>query len=361
MEPTRALSKWDLDTPALVLDLRVLEANIALMAGFMAGATAALRPHSKTHKCVEIVRRQIAAGAVGITCAKLGEAEALAEAADDILIANQIVGPVKIERLIRLRRRTDVMVAVDAEENIRQLSQAAVAGGVDLRLLVEVDVGMGRCGVRNMEDALKLAQQIDAAKGLTFSGLQGYEGHAVMIPDFEERKAAAGKAMKLLTQVRSFIENHGLPVAIVSGGGTGTYNFTGNYPGVDEVQAGSYATMDARYAGIVPEFRPALTLLSTVISRPERERVITDAGMKSVTPEFGMPPVAHPEGLEVAKLSEEHGILDGPGAAFLKPGDKVEIIPAHGCTTINLHERYFVVDGDKVVDLWPIDARGRST
>lgn len=354
-------NKWDLDTPALVLDLDVLEANIAYMARFMAGASANLRPHAKTHKCAEIARRQLAAGAVGITCAKLGEAEALAHVAPDILIANQIVGPTKISRLVKLRRQTDVMVAVDNPENVDALSQAAVAAGVTLRLLVEVDVGMGRCGVSTAEEALALARRVDAAPGLVFTGLQGYEGHTVMAPDFEQRKAAAEKAMAHLTSVRRFIEDSGLPVSIVSGGGTGTYNITGNYPGVDEVQAGSYVTMDARYSGIVPEFKPAMTVLATVISKPTSERVITDAGMKSITPEFGMPPVARPEGLTTVKLSEEHGTLDGPGAASLRLGDKVELIPSHGCTTINLHERYYIVQGERVVDVWPIDARGRST
>lgn len=354
-------NKWDLDTPALVLDLDVLEDNLAFMARFMAGASANLRPHAKTHKCAEIARRQLEAGAVGITCAKLGEAEVLAHVAPDILIANQIVGATKISRLMRLRRQTDVMVAVDDPGNVDELSQAAVAAGVSLRVLVEVDVGMGRCGVATAEAALALARRVDAAPGLVFSGLQGYEGHAVMIPDPEQRRATAEKAMAHLTDVRRHVEQSGLPVAIVSGGGTGTYNITGNYPGVDEVQAGSYVTMDARYSGIVPEFRPAMTVLASIISKPSASRVIADAGMKTITPEFGMPPVVRPEGLTAVKLSEEHATLDGPGAASLRIGDKVELIPSHGCTTINLHERYFIVQSERVVDMWPIDARGRIT
>lgn len=353
-------SMWDLDTPALVLDLDALEANIAYMADFMAGVTAKLRPHSKTHKCAEIARRQVAAGAVGITCAKLGEAEALAPVAPDILIANQIVGPTKIGRLVQLRRSTDVMVAVDDPGNIDDLSAAAVAVGVTLRVLVEVDTGMSRCGVGTGEEALKLARRIDTAPGLIFSGLQGYEGHAVMLPEAEARRAAAEKAMAKLTGVRSFIEKSGLPVAIVSGGGTGTYKYSAVYPGVDEIQAGSYATMDARYGGLMPEFRPALSVLATVISKPCPDRVIADAGLKSITPEFGMPPVLKPESLTTAKLSEEHGTHDGPGAANLHLGDKIVLQPSHGCTTINLYDRYFVVRSEKVVDVWPIDARGRS-
>jgi len=281
--------------------------------------------------------------------------------ASDILIANQIVGPTKIGRLVRLRRDTDVMVAVDDAGNVDELSQAASAAGVVLRLLVEVDVGMGRCGVATAEEALALARRIDAASGLTFAGLQGYEGHAVMLPEPEQRRLAADAAMAKLTGVRAFIEQSGLPVSIVSGGGTGTYKYTGMYPGVDEVQAGSYATMDARYGSLLPEFRPALGLLATVISKPLPGRVITDAGMKSITHEFGLPPVLKPEGLATTKLSEEHGTQEGQGAASLRIGDKILLQPTHGCTTINLHERYYVVQGEHVVDVWPIDARGRFT
>jgi len=357
---SNVISKWDLDTPALLLDLTALRANIERMSTFFRQQASSLRPHAKTHKCTHIAHMQLEAGAIGITCAKLGEAEALAAVAHDILIANQIVGPTKIRRLVRLRQRTDVMVAVDDATNVAQLDEAATAAGVTLRALVEVDVGMSRCGVSSPEAALALAQQVHEAPGLLFAGLQGYEGHAVMIPDYEQRKATAERAMEKLVQVRSFIEEHGLPVQIVSGGGTGTYNFTGSYPGVDEVQAGSYATMDARYGTIVPEFRSALTLLATVISRPKPDRAITDAGMKVLTHEFGMPAVIHPADLELTKLSEEHGTLTGPGLAQLRVVDKVEILPSHGCTTINLHDRYYVVEGEKVVDIWPIEARGRS-
>lgn len=350
----------DLDTPALVLDLDALEANISEMAAFMKGATAKLRPHSKTHKSRQIAKRQLEAGAIGITCAKLGEAEVMAEVAPDILIANEIVGPTKIRRLMELRKKVDVMVAADNPSNIDELSAAAVAAGVNLRLLVEVDVGMGRCGVATPEAALQLAQRVDAAPGLTFTGLQGYEGHAVMLATPQERQEGSRVAMAKLTDVRRFIDAAGLPVTIVSGGGTGTYRYTGNYPGVDEVQAGSYATMDARYGGLLPEFRPALTVVASVVSKPSAGRIITDAGMKSLTHEFGMPPVLSPDGLTLMKLSEEHGTVDSEGVIQLRLGEKVTFQPSHGCTTINLHDRYVVVQGERVVDVWPVDARGRS-
>ena len=354
------MSKWDLDTPVLVLDIEALEANIARMAAFLAGQRARLRPHAKTHKCTQVARRQLEAGAIGATCAKLGEAEALAAVAPDVLIANQIVGAIKIERLVQLRRRCDVMVAVDSAENVRQLSAAAKAAGLTLRALVEVEVGMGRCGVQSPEAALALARQVAASPGLRFAGVMGYEGHAVMMPDPEQRRATAGKAMGVLTQAAAYLEQNGLPVGIVSGGGTGTYNLTGTFPGVTEIQAGSYATMDARYLTIAPEFRPALTLLATVISLPVPGRAITDAGMKVITPEFGMPPVLRPEGLRTLKLSEEHGTLEGEGTAGLSLAQKVELIPSHGCTTINLHDCYYVAQGERIVDVWPIEGRGKA-
>lgn len=360
MSAASTLSKWDLDTPALVLDLDVLQSNIDRMARFFAGRKARLRPHSKTHKCAEVARRQIEAGAIGITCAKVGEAEAIADVAPDILIANQVVGPTKIKRLADLRRRTDVMVAVDDEENVRRLSEAAMAAGVRFRVLVEVEVGMGRCGVQSPEQALALGRLVEAQPGLIFAGVMGYEGHAVMIPDFAQRKETAEKAMTILTQAAGYLSEKGLAVGIVSGGGTGTYNISGAFPGMTEIQAGSYATMDARYGTIVPEFAPALTVLATVISRPVPGRAVTDSGMKVLTPEFGMPPVVGREGLEVSKLSEEHATLVGSGTDSLRLGDKVELLPSHGCTTINLHDCYRVVQGDRVVDTWPVHGRGCS-
>jgi D-serine deaminase-like pyridoxal phosphate-dependent protein len=354
------VSKWDLDTPALLLDLRLLEDNIARMAAFFSGKPARLRPHSKTHKCTQIARRQIAAGAIGVTCAKVAEAEALADVAPDILVANQVVGAQKIERLVALRRRTDVMVAADDAGNVRELSRAAAAAGVTVRVLVEVEVGLGRCGVQDPEAALALGRLIASLPGLTLAGIMGYEGHAVMVPDPEQRRATAATAMTILAGTKDHLEARGLPVGIVSGGGTGTYNFTGTFPGITEVQAGSYATMDARYATIVPEFSTALTVLASVISRPVADRAITDAGMKVLTLEFGMPPVLRPEGLQVSKLSEEHGTIVGELVDRLRLGDRIELIPSHGCTTINLHSQYYVLDGDRVVDVWPIEGRGCS-
>jgi len=355
-------TKWQLDTPALCLDLDLLEANVQRMAAFLADKPAALRPHTKTHKCPTIAWMQIHAGAIGVTCAKVGEAEVMARAGiRDILIANQVVGEDKIARLMGLAAYSDVMVAIEDLANARALSEAAAARGIALRVLLEVDVGMGRCGVAPGQATLDLAREVCALPGLRFEGLMGYEGHAVMIPDMAERTAAAHRAMGLLVGSRDLLVENGIEVAIVSGGGTGTYAITGAYEGLTEIQAGSYATMDAKYLTIRSEFLPALTVLATVISRPAPDRIVTDAGLKAMTKDFGWPEPFQAPGVTVRGLSEEHGTLDvtDPGVA-LRPGDKLRFIPNHGCTTINLHDRFHVVRDGALVDVWPILGRGRA-
>src|SRR5208282_5891956 len=251
------------------------------MAAFFAGRHCRLRPHFKSHKCTQIARLQMEAGAVGITCAKLGEAEVLADAGiEDILIANQIVGRTKMLRLIELGRRARPIVAVDSPDNVKMLSGAASSAGVRLRVLVEVDIGMHRCGVAPGQPALDLGRFVASLAGLSFEGLQGYEGHVVDLRDETERTEKTRAALKLLVETRRHIERAGLAVNIVSGGGTGTYTVTGDYEGIDEVQAGSYAAMDWWYQDIRPEFQQAQTILATVISRPAQNLAIIDVGRK---------------------------------------------------------------------------------
>lgn len=351
----------EVDTPALVLDKTKLQRNIRRMADFAAGGPAKLRPHAKTHKCVEIAKLQLDAGAIGITCAKLGEAEALAAGGiPDILIANQIVGPLKIARLVNLARRCSVTVAVDDADNVAQLSSAAVAAGVTLRVFVEVNVGMDRCGVEPGAPALALARQVDAAPGLVFAGLQAYAGHLQNVTPFEERAARARADMSKALTAKDYIEAAGLKVTDVSGCGTGTHTVTGRLPWMTELQVGSYATMDAQYASVGgADYENALTVLVTVISRPRPDKAIIDAGLKAVTPEFGDPTILV-DGATWFDFSEEHGEVMLAGAAQeLRVGDKVELIPRHGCTTVNLYDKYHVVEEGELVDIWKVAARGR--
>jgi D-serine deaminase-like pyridoxal phosphate-dependent protein len=354
--------KSEIPTPALVIDLDLLKGNIATMQGFFDGRPARLRPHSKTHKCPEIARMQVEAGALGITCAKLGEARVMVEAGlSGILIANQVIGPAKARELARLCGRAEVIAAADNPENIAELAAAARAEGTQINLIVEVDVGMRRAGSRSVEQTVALAERIARTTGLQFRGLMGYEGHAVFIEPFAERRSAGETANALLVQHAEGVRAAGLPVGIVSGGGTGTYNICGAYPGITEVQAGSYPTMDARYHALLPEFSPAMTLLTTVVSRPERGRAILDAGLKSVTKEFGLPQPYRFRGAELTKLSEEHAILELPDPEReLKVGEQLELLPTHGCTTINLHDRFYVLQGEEVAATWAVAGRGKS-
>ena len=353
----------DIDTPALLLDLDLMEQNIARMAEAFRGLSAKLRPHAKTHKTPIIGQKQIAAGAIGITCAKLGEAEVMVEGGiRDVLIANQIVGSQKIRRLVSLAHHADIMVAVDDTQNIKDLSQAAQAAGVSLRVLVEVDVGQRRCGVQPGEPALVLARHVVNAPSLKFAGLMGYEGHLVFVPSLEERVHRVHTDLQALLDTVNFIESRGLPVEIVSAGGTGTALITGRLPRITEIQAGSYVFMDGRYKTIEGvDFDCALTLLTTIVSRPRPDRIIVDAGMKTLTHEFGLPRFKGREDLELLGLSEEHGTvkLHDPSIS-LRPSEKLEIIPSHGDTTLNIHDYYYGVRNGRVETVWPIGARGKS-
>jgi D-serine deaminase-like pyridoxal phosphate-dependent protein len=358
-----------LDTPALLIDLDLMESNIAKMAAHFTklaerGASVRLRPHIKTHKCPILAHKQIEAGGTrGITCAKLGEAEVMFAGGvrSGILIANQIVGQTKISRLMALRRHADVAVLVDNERNTAELAAAAQASGVTLGVLVEINVGLERCGVRSVPEAVKLAQIVSESRGLKFLGLQGYEGHLLSIPDLDERRAAVERAMEPMLEARRAIEAGGLEVQLVDAGGTGTYNITSQIEGITEIQAGSYIFHDASYRQRTADFEPALTLLTTVISKPEREVVVLDVGKKSITFDDVVPPQPkNLDGVSIQSAHEEHLILhlEGP-AVDLQVGDKIEMILSHVCTTVNLHERYFGMRDGVLETVWDIPARGR--
>ena len=351
----------NLETPALVIDLDAMERNLRRMADYFAARQCKLRPHAKTHKCTEIARQQVKLGAIGITCAKLGEAEAMAHGGiEDILIANQVVGASKVRRLAGLARLATLTVAVDDLANAHAIAEAARSAGATVGALVEVDTGMGRCGVPpDLATVVRYAQELARMPGLRFRGLMGYEGHAVLVDDPQERRAKASEAARLLLDCVAAVRKAGIPVEVVSGGGTGTYDITAAFDGFTEIQAGSYVLMDARYRKVRPEFENALFLAATVVSRPTPDRVILDAGMKSVTQEFGLPEVVWPRGLRVVGLSEEHVkcVADAPCA--LAPGDQVWLLPTHCCTTVNLHDRYWCVRDGRLIATWPIEGRGK--
>ena len=349
----------ELDTPAIVIDLDVAEENIRRMQAFANENGISVRPHTKTNKSPYWAWKQLNAGAIGICCAKVAEAEQMAAAGvPEILIPNQVVTPRKISRLMSVAATTKTIVAVDSEANVANLSRAAVGAGVELGILIEVNVGMDRCGVES-EDAPTLAQAIVKAPGLRFDGVMGYEGHTVAARDFEERKTEALRAMKKLLGAADGIRKAGIPVNIVSAAGSGTYNITGKLEGITEIQPGSYIFMDGDYLEVFNDFEPAMTLMATVISRTGN-RAILDCGLKSISIDRGLPYVVGLEGAEVSKPSEEHMklILSGE-ATKLKVGEKVHLRAMHGDTTINMHDQYFCVRNGKLETVAPIVGRGK--
>jgi D-serine deaminase-like pyridoxal phosphate-dependent protein len=352
--------KSEIDTTALLLDMGAVERNIAKMADFFKDKPCKLRPHVKTHKLPLIARKQVEAGAIGITCAKLGEAKIFLEAGvKDVLIANEIVGTTKIQWLVNLSAYGNLICAVDHFENARDISEAAGRIGRKINVLVEVNVGLNRCGVMPGKPALELAEKVVGLKNLVFRGLMGYEG-GLFIKDPEQKKNECTQRNRLLVETKDLIVKNGFPVEIVTAGGSNTFNLTGIYPGITDIQVGSYVTMDShsKYYGL--DFEQAVTVLASVISHPEKGRAVTDAGKKSLSSDEGLPLCTRP-GITVSKLNEEHGHLavENPDDD-LKVGNKIEIIPSHGCTTIPLHDRYFIIRNDRVESVAEIYARGAS-
>jgi D-serine deaminase-like pyridoxal phosphate-dependent protein len=348
-----------LDTPTLLLDLVACDENLAKMGAFFRNRPAKLRPHFKNHKCVNLAKRQIAAGAIGMTCAKLGEAEVLVEHGfQDILIANQIVGEAKMTRLAQLGKRARVAVAIDHLEQATAISKAASAVGAVIPLLIEVDIGMGRCGVEAGAPTVKLAQQLVHLSGVRFAGLQAFEGHLVNVLDREERNAKVRAAMKLAIDTRHEMQAAGIDVDCLSGCSSATYDSSGILEGIDEVQAGTYATMDRQYKRLVPEFQIALSVLVSVISRPGPGRAVLDVGVKGAGSEFGVPAIRDFPDVQIPFfLSEEHAMVRN--APDWSIGQTLHLIPSHSCTTCNLYREIVVHEKGCVVDVWPIEASGR--
>jgi D-serine deaminase-like pyridoxal phosphate-dependent protein len=353
--------KNELDTPALWVDLAIMERNIAKMVQFIQSAGVDWRPHTKGIKIPEIAHKLIASGAIGITCAKLGEAEVMAAAGiHDILIASQVVGRIKTTRLANLRRYADVIVAIDSLDNARQLSDAACLAGVSIRVLVEVNIGMDRCGVQPGKSALHLAEQITELSGLRFSGVMGWEGHTVGIKDPEEKERCVHLAVESLVATARMIRSNGLETPIVSCGGSGSYRISALIPGVTEVQAGGAVLGDVTYAEWGAQTESGLFILATVISRPVPERAVVDAGRKAMNGEVSMPAARDFPGVSLSKLNAEHGILaiDDP-SPILKVGDKLDFIAGYGDNTVFLHDCLFGVRNGKVEVVWQVQGRGR--
>ena len=361
-QPALGTAKADLDTPCFVIDLDLMESNIAKMADYFKDRPAMLRPHMKHHKTPEIAHKQLEAGAIGVCCQKLGEAEAMADGGiENILITYEIIGMAKIRRLVDLARRVNLMVTVDDAVNVGELSEAALSARVTLGILVDINCGQNRCGVDPGGPAVELARLVDDARGLELKGLCGYEGHLQAVVDLEERTTRARDAMDQVLATAEAIRNEGIPLEIISAGGTGTYNITGDYPGVTEVQAGSYVLMDASYRKVSQDFEVAGTILTSVVSRGAPDRAVLDCGMKAVSTDQWPPQVIGRSGVEVGGVSDEHlsVTLTDSDSRQLRPGDKLELISGHNDTTVHLHTHLFAVRQENLEAVWEVAGRGR--
>ena len=352
-----------LDTPVLLLDLDVLERNILRMSKTIIGeAGVGWRPHTKAMKNPDLARLCLDAGAHGVTCAKLGEAEVMADGGiTDILVANEIVGAKKIARLVDLCKRADIMVCVDQLDNAQQIDKAARAAGVRPRVLVEVDVGMARAGIQPGAAAVELASEVSGLGNIRFAGLQTWESHTLSISDRDEKKRQILIALSQLNDTAERIRCTGVPVDIVSCGGSGTYWISAFAPGITEVEAGGGIYGCVRYRkSFGVEVESALTVLSTVTSRPTADRIICDAGFKATGNVSPDPELRNISDCASIKFSAEHGIITlSKGTPQPRVGDTIEFVPGYSDSAIFLHEYLYGVRDGLVETVWPVIGRGK--
>jgi D-serine deaminase-like pyridoxal phosphate-dependent protein len=358
----------EIPTPALLLDLERFEANVAKMAAHLRGQGKAFRPHAKTHKCPEIARRMIDAGAVGVCTARLSEAEVFsAQGIRGLLITTAIIGGPKIARAIDLAQQApDTIFVVETEQNVRDLSQAARSAGLEVN--VAIDLYFGRTGVNPGAPATDLARATTRQPKMRFAGIQAYDGAAAHTTPFDARRTRSSGSMKQAVETRRMIEREGIPCPLVTGGSTGTFLIDSEIEGVTEIQPGSFAFMDAEYAGIggpggteYREFAQALTVVATVISRRPGVAIV-DGGYKAFATDrpFTPAPIGVP-GVTYAWAGDEHGRLDlTQSDCDLRVGDRVEFVPPHCDPTVNLYDVIHALRGDRIEAIWPIAARGKS-
>ncbi|MDD3864618.1 MAG: DSD1 family PLP-dependent enzyme [Eubacteriales bacterium] len=347
-----------IETPALILDLDIMERNMDAMDKLLEGSSARLRPHYKSNKCTAIAHMQMARGAKGICCAKLSEAEDLVLAGiPDVLIANQITEPSKIARLAYLAGCCRLTVCVDNSSNINDLQKAAALQSTIIHCLVEYDIGMNRCGVHTKEEFSALARQVMDCPNLVFDGIQAYAGNLAHQEDYGCRARESDRVEAKLMELIACLEEQGISVEEVSGVSTGTLEFHVKDTVYTELQPGSYLFMDAAYRAVGVSFEHSLFVLASVVSRAGGG-VITDAGLKSVSVDQRSPRFVGYETYEV-DMSEEHCAIYGKDLPQ-KVGDRMLLIPSHCCTTVNLHDHICFVRDGRVVDRVPVTGRGHS-
>lgn len=343
-------------TPALLVDLDAMESNLRRMADFFADKPAKLRPHFKNHKAPLLAWRQIRAGAIGMTCATVREAEVLVEhGIDNILIANEITGEWKTERFAQLSRQASILVGIDSHANVCELARAQKKHGTRLQVLIDIDTGLGRCGVPPGQAAVDLAR-LAGKEGLAVRGLTGYEGHLQALQPGPERDEQVRAVCRDLVQTQAMLQADGIPTDIVSTAGSGTYAVCGQYPGITEVQPGSYLLMDTQYVERGSTFQRSLTLLASVISVRGANHAVIDCGMKELSAERGLSTVKDLAGVKLKALHAEHGLLelDAKASRPLKVGQKIELWVHYSDATVNLHSTLYGGRNGQVEEVIPI-------
>ncbi len=359
--PTPGQAVGDLETPVLLLDLDHFESNVQHMAAYCRDNGKEWRPHSKAHKCPAIAHIELANGACGITCAKLSEAEwMVAHGVPSILLANQIVSPAKFTVLARLQHQAEVIAAVDNIDVVEPMAAKAAGEGVCIPVVVEVDIGMKRVGVEPGPPVLALSKAINNQPKLAFKGLMGYEGHVLECWPHSAKQRACYEALDILEKSRNLLEDNGIPVEIVSAGGTGSYEISALHGAITELQAGGGVFMDAMYRRTchVEALTPALTVLTTVTSRAA-DRVVVDAGFKTLSAGHQPPEVLGRSDLHLRGLSAEHGIFDiAEGQAGPALGERLELLVGYSDSTTFLHDYFVAIRKGRVEKIWDISARG---
>ena len=352
--------KDQISTPALIVDYEKLKKNIDTMAKFAKENNVFLRPHIKTHKCPEIGKMQLKAGANGICVARVGEAEVFADNGfDDILIANEVIVPSQIQRVMKLSKRCLLRVCVDSEKNIIDLNRIAKKNEVNLEVLINLDVGMGREGYEPGEPTLKLAKKIAEMQNLTLVGLQAYEGHLTPMMNLEQKKTQTEECMKKAVDTRDLLNNNGFDIDYISTSGSGTYSYAAKVKGITEIQPGTYPLSDHHLSRVSPEIEIAATVLGTISNQTGKKLFTVDAGLKAVPTGDGKPEFKECPKCKIRVMSEEHTQFKAIGAKF-EIGQKIELIPAHICITVNLYDFLTVIKGREKVERWEVSARGKN-
>ena len=368
MSPWKAALPGDhldqIDTPALILNLDAFERNMQRLQDALSGTGVRLRPHAKSHKCPDIALRQIQVGAVGICCQKVSEAAVFVEAGvQDILITNQVVGDKKVAHALDLAKRARIGILVDHEEQVSAFALASNERQIKIDVYIEIDVGMGRCGVASIERTVSIARQIDQAPYLNFMGLQCYHGSAQHYRLPQERQNAITAVCEKAAATKEAIEKLGIKVERITGAGTGSVMLERDSKLFNEVQAGSYIFMDRDYAANQRDthdlpFEHALFIKTAILSHPIQGRAVVDAGLKASSVDSGMPAIWQRTDAKYLKASDEHGVLELTADSTLKLGDYVMLVPGHCDPTVNLYDELICVRGDRVEAVWPISARG---